>query len=113
MDESFYDPRFDRVLSKLSTTIDKTDFRNAEADAREQFNLEWKQVKINQGSLTYSTNAAPVDHSSAGELGLGSHPLAHILPGDNHLLADHPDLESTSLRVARRSLGRRGARKIE
>ena len=45
MDESFYDPRFDRVLSKLSTTIDKTDFRNAEADAREQFNLEWKQVR--------------------------------------------------------------------
>ena len=44
VDESFYDPRFDRVLSKLSTTIDKTDFRNAEADAREQFNLEWKQV---------------------------------------------------------------------
>ena len=45
MDESFYDPRFDRVLTKLSTTIDKTDFRNAEADAREQFNLEWKQVR--------------------------------------------------------------------
>ena len=45
VDESFYDPRFDRVLTKLSTTIDKTDFRNAEADAREQFNLEWKQVR--------------------------------------------------------------------
>ncbi len=46
MDEAFSDPRFDRVLGKLSTTIDKTEFRNAESDAREQFNLEWKQVSL-------------------------------------------------------------------
>jgi hypothetical protein len=46
VDEQFYDPRFDRVLGKLSMTIDKTEFRNAESDAREQFNLEWKQVSL-------------------------------------------------------------------
>ena len=100
VDESFYDPRFDRVLSKLSTTIDKTDFRNAEADAREQFNLEWKQViyliKCRWRQLRIKLSSRP-----AGELGLGSHPSAHILPGDYHLLAGYPHLESASLQFAR------------
>ncbi len=36
----------ERVLDKLSSNIDRTELRNAEADARDQFALEWKQVSL-------------------------------------------------------------------
>ena len=38
------DPRWNPVLNKVSSTIDKNELRNAEADARDKFALEWKQV---------------------------------------------------------------------
>jgi hypothetical protein len=40
------DPRLDRVLDKVSTTIDRNELRNAESDARDKFALEWKQVSL-------------------------------------------------------------------
>ncbi len=44
VDEAFYDPRLNQILSKFSATIDRNELRNAETDAREKSALEWKQV---------------------------------------------------------------------
>ena len=51
MDEAFYDPRLAQTLNKFSATIDKTELRNAESDAREKSALEWKQVDKKQPEL--------------------------------------------------------------
>lgn len=40
------DPQFRRVISDVSTAIQRTELRDAEADARDQFSLEWKQVSL-------------------------------------------------------------------
>ena len=40
------EPRFLRVLQKVSSTIDKNEVRCLESDSREQHELEWKQVAI-------------------------------------------------------------------
>lgn len=46
VDERLCDPRLDAILHKLSLTIDRNEIRNAEADARDKFALEWKQVSL-------------------------------------------------------------------
>ncbi len=51
VDESFYDPRLNQILSKFSNTIDKNELRNADFDARERSALEWKQVPTTASSI--------------------------------------------------------------
>ena len=46
VDETFADPRVDRVLAKVSATIDRNELRNVESDARDKFAIEWKQVSL-------------------------------------------------------------------
>ena len=40
------EPRFFRVLEKVSSTIDRNENRCLETDKREQHELEWKQVSL-------------------------------------------------------------------
>ena len=40
------EPRFFRVLEKVSSTIDRNETRCLESDNREQHELEWKQVSL-------------------------------------------------------------------
>lgn len=43
---TFNDPHLRRMVGEVSTSIHKTELRNADADARDQFALEWKQVSL-------------------------------------------------------------------
>ena len=48
------EPRFFRVLEKVSSTIDKNEERCEETDRKDQHEMEWKQVALVLGNVITS-----------------------------------------------------------
>lgn len=46
VEETMCNPLMEKVLDKISATIDRNEVRNAESDARDKFAIEWKQVSL-------------------------------------------------------------------
>ncbi|TRY69126.1 hypothetical protein TCAL_12201 [Tigriopus californicus] len=46
VEETICNPLMEKVLDKISATIDRNEVRNAESDARDKFAIEWKQVSL-------------------------------------------------------------------
>ena len=49
------EPRFFRVLEKVSSTIDKNEERCEETDRKDQHEMEWKQVALVLGNVITSS----------------------------------------------------------
>ena len=47
------EPRFFRVLEKVSSTIDKNEERCEETDRKDQHEMEWKQVALVIGTTVH------------------------------------------------------------
>ena len=48
------EPRFFRVLEKVSSTIDRNEERCEETDRKDQHEMEWKQVALVLGNVITS-----------------------------------------------------------